>query len=43
MNIFTFVCDGIKAWNKAPVVIKSCNNIYALKKEVKKFVKTLPI
>ena len=39
----TFINDGIKAWNLAPDVIKNCNSLFSAKKEIKKFVKTLPI
>ena len=39
----TFINDGIKAWNKAPVTIKSCKTHVSAKAEIKKFVKTIPI
>ena len=35
--------DGIKAWNNAPLKIKSCSTYAAAKCEIKKFVKSLPI
>ena len=39
----TFINDGIKAWNKAPLSIKSCKTYASVKIEIKKFVKTIPI
>ena len=39
----TFINDGIKAWNKAPISIKQCKSFYSAKKEIRKFVSTLPI
>ena len=39
----TFINDGIKAWNLAPDAIKNCNSLFSAKKEIKKFVMTLPV
>ena len=39
----TYLNETSKAWNKTPSEIKSCNSIWAAKKEIKKFVKELPI
>ena len=39
----TFNNDGIKAWNNAPLSIKSCNTYTSAKFQIKKFVKTIPI
>ena len=38
----TFMNDSIKAWNNAPLMIKACQTVWAAKKEIRKFVKTLP-
>ena len=35
--------DATKAWNLAPEIIKTCKKIWSAQKEIKKFVKTLPI
>ena len=39
----TYINDGAKAWNLTPQVIKDCKSLYMAKKEIKKFVKTLPV
>ena len=39
----TFINDGIKAWNNAPLNIKSCSTYASAKVQIKKFVKTIPI
>ena len=39
----TFINDGIKAWNLAPLQIKSCNLYASAKTEIKKFIKSIPI
>ena len=39
----TFINDGANVWNKAPIVIKECKSLYAVKKQIKLFVRTLPI
>ena len=39
----THINDGAKAWNMALRTIKNCKSIYSAKKEINKFVKTLPV
>ena len=39
----TFINDATRVWNQAPIELKMCETIYSAKKEIKKFVKTLPI
>ena len=39
----TFINDATRVWNQAPKVVKMAETIYSAKKEIKKFVKTLPI
>ena len=39
----TFINDSVKAWNLAPLKIKSCNSYASAKTEIKKFIKTIPI
>ena len=39
----TFINDGIKAWNNAPLNIKSCKTYASAKLQIKKFVKNIPI
>ena len=39
----TFISDASRAWNKAPDSIKQCNSIWKAKKEIKKFVGSLPL
>ena len=39
----TFINDGIKAWNLAPVSIKECKTFASAKNEIKKFAKIIPI
>ena len=39
----TFFNDGVKAWNKAPDSIKNCKTIWAAKKAIKSYVKSLPM
>ena len=38
----TMISDAIKLWNKAPVELKNCTNIYQLKAHTRGYVKTLP-
>ena len=38
----TFINDGVKIWNLAPMVVKNCTSLNGAKKEIKKFAKTLP-
>ena len=39
----TFYNDAAHVWNVAPKVIKECNTVQAAKKQIKLFVKTLPL
>ena len=39
----TFLNDGKRVWNNAPIQIRECNSIYSVNKEIKKFVSTLPL
>ena len=39
----TFVNDAIKIWNAAPITIKNSKTLAIAKKEIRKFVTTLPI
>ena len=39
----TFINDSARVWNNAPRQIKSCISLSSVKKEIKTFVKTLPI
>ena len=39
----TFINDASRAWNKAPNSIKSSKPVYSAKKNIKIFVKSLPI
>ena len=39
----TFINDGIRLWNLAPASITTCKSLYSVKKQIKLFVKTLPI
>ena len=39
----TFINDSARVWNKAPQSLKSSASLYLAKKEIKSFVKTLPI
>ena len=39
----TFLNDAFKIWNKAPLKIKTCNSLFSAKKEIRKYVKTLPL
>ena len=39
----TFINDGIKAWNLAPISIKNCSSYASAKTEIKKFVRMIPI
>ena len=44
-NLSSATCksDSIRAWNKAPEAIKNAKLIYQAKREIKKFVTTLPV
>ena len=39
----TYYNDGVKVWNRAPNIIKNCKSIWAAKKAIKLFGKTLPL
>jgi hypothetical protein len=39
----TFVCDATRLWNQASTNITSSNIIGTAKKEIKVFVRTLPV
>ena len=39
----TFYSDAARLWNRAPDVIKNIKTLFSAKKEIKKFVLTLPI
>ena len=39
----TFVNDAARLWNLTPDYIKNCISIHSVKKEINKFVKTLPL
>ena len=39
----TFLNDGKRVWNTAPITIRECKSIGNVKKEIKKFVSTLPL
>ena len=38
-----FINDASKMWNNVPVLIKQCKTLYSAKKQIKKFVTTLPL
>ena len=39
----TCISDAIRIWNRAPSAVTSCKSEYQAKKQIKEFVKTLPI
>ena len=39
----SYLNDSSRLWNSAPSEIKACISLYTVKKEIKKYVKTLPI
>ena len=39
----TCISDAIKMWNAAPCTITESKSLYQAKREIKKFVKSLPI
>ena len=39
----SFIFDASKIWNSAPCLIKNSKTIYKAKKEIKKYVCTLPL
>ena len=43
MQDSTFINDAARLWNVAPAAIKNCKTLFAAKKQIKIFVRTLPI
>ena len=39
----TYLSDASRAWNKAPESIIQCETVWKVKKEIKKFVRELPV
>ena len=39
----TLYSDAASLWNEAPEIIKNCKTLYSAKKEIKKYITTLPI
>ena len=39
----TFFNDAVRVWNMAPVEIKNCRTLHTVKKQIKTFIRTLPI
>ena len=39
----TFLNDATKAWNLAPSSLKTCKTVWSAKREIRKFVKNLPV
>ena len=39
----TFINDAARVWNHTPQKIKDCKSKHIVKKEIRKYVKTLPI
>ena len=39
----TCISDAVRVWNQAPGSIKSCVTVYQAQKEIKSFVRSLPI
>ena len=39
----TFFNDAVRVWNMAPVEIKNCRTLHTMKKQIKTFIRTLPI
>ena len=39
----TFMNDAAKLWNLAPQSIKDCKSVFSAKKEIKKFITSLPL
>ena len=38
----SFLRDAAKIWNNAPINVKNAKSLYLAKKEILKFVKTIP-
>ena len=43
LTLKTFKSDASRLWNSAPMEIKACSTLASAKKEIKKFVKLLPV
>ena len=43
LTLKTFKSDASRLWNNAPVEIKACSTLASAKREIKKFVKLLPV
>ena len=39
----TFINDAARVWNNAPGAVKACKTLYAVKKQIKIYTRTLPI
>ena len=39
----TFINDAARMWNQAPLALKQCNSIHSVKKQIKIYIKSLPI
>ena len=39
----TFINDAANVWNKAPTVLKECKSLSSVKKQIRIYIKTLPI
>ena len=43
LALCTFQNDATRLWNRASTTVKSCKTLYSAKKEIRKFVLSLPI
>ena len=43
LSYSTCKSDSIRAWNKAPQIIKNCKTLLSAKGEIKTFAKSLPV
>ena len=39
----TFINDATRVWNKAPSAVRDCKTLYTVKKQIKIYIRTLPI
>ena len=39
----TFKIDAARVWNLAPQTLKECKSLFSVKREIKKFILTLPL
>ena len=39
----TFINDGIRLWNAAPLEITNCDSLYSAKRLIKKYAKSFPV